>query len=182
MTSGETKPVIDIKGRHRGVKIWVVCSVCEEGRWVRIDGTRLKCFSGMCIKCHNKFTSGTMENHPQWKGGKHLIKDGYIETKLQPDNPFYTMARKSGYLREHKYVMAKHLGRCLESREVVHHKNGNRSDNRIENLELLPNQKEHLPSMALQATIERMGKQIKTLEEQIKWIWRSNGKTEKTNS
>ena len=42
----------------------------------------------------------------------------------------------SGWMPQHRYVMEQHLGRSLVSPEEVHHLNGVRNDNRLENLEL----------------------------------------------
>jgi len=58
---------------------------------------------------------------------------GYIQICGNIGHP---MADSCGIILEHRLIMANHLKRMLTSKEVVHHKNGNRKDNRIENLEL----------------------------------------------
>jgi len=57
---------------------------------------------------------------------------------------FFPMTRKFGQIFVHRLIMAKYLNRCLLSWEVVHHKNGVKDDNRLENLELLSSLREHV--------------------------------------
>jgi hypothetical protein len=60
----------------------------------------------------------------------------YLQVRLERGDFFFSMCASGPYVLEHRLVMAKHLGRCLHKWEVVHHKNGIKTDNRIENLEL----------------------------------------------
>lgn len=71
--------------------------------------------------------------HPSWRGGRYIDR-GYVFVY----KPTHLSARRNKYISEHRFVMGKHLGRCLFPWEIVHHKNGVKGDNRIENLELLP--------------------------------------------
>lgn len=70
-----------------------------------------------------------------WKGGKIKDKHGYIHI-WEPEHPNANIGRNKAYVLEHRKIMSDFLGRPLKKNETVHHKNGNRSDNRIENLEL----------------------------------------------
>jgi hypothetical protein len=73
------------------------------------------------------------ERNHKWKGGRHVSSNGYIVIRVAPGI----------YRGEHRIVMEKKLGRLLLAKEIVHHINHDKKDNRIENLQLLSSQSDH---------------------------------------
>ena len=158
--------------------IWAACVDCGKERWVHLidfkQGGRPA--SPRCLTCAMilKGLNHRGAKSSSWKGGRCIDKSGYVLVAIQPDDFFYPMASHGGhtnYVREHRLVMAKHLGRNLHSWEIVHHKNGIKTDNRIRNLQLVSEgQHNQITIMektiaSLEARIEEQSKLIKILEQ-----------------
>ena len=118
----------------------VFCQICQKEfkvmSWKLGQGRGKTC----SIKCRQKLQKDSVTGNKSkvWKGGI-TIKDGYRFIR----NNSHPYRNQRGYVREHRLVMEKHLGRYLTSKEVIHHINGDKLNNRIENLQLLANTKEH---------------------------------------
>ncbi len=127
-------------GDRKQLFIWATCPDCGKERWITTGTVR----SGArqtprCHACAMLAQSG--KDGYAWRGGVSGGQ-GYVFTSAALLSPgecslFAPMISKAGYIREHRLVMARHLGRPLSSDEIVHHINGARADNRLENLHLL---------------------------------------------
>lgn len=95
-------------------------------------------------KCHSERMTGT--TNPSWKGGvTYFRKHGnYKPIKyVRCPQQFLPMARKDGYIMEHRLLVAKAMERCLLRTEAVHHVNHDPQDNRLENLALFASNRDH---------------------------------------
>lgn len=120
------------------------CQVCGAPFYAQPSIRRVTC----SLPCRTEYyrNLGTLltggqagELNHRWKGGRWLHQGRYWLV-LNPEHPF---ADRHGYVREHRLVMEAHLGRSLEPQEVVHHRNHDTLDNRLENLELFASNREH---------------------------------------
>jgi hypothetical protein len=124
---------------------------CERcGSRYRPTGTGQRYCSIECRKREPRECDGCGATYvPKHMGGKFCSRECYLENGCArrytlPDGyvrvwvPKGTPGRGSGgRMLEHRYVMQESLGRALAEGEYVHHRNGDRADNRIENLQLV---------------------------------------------
>ena len=113
-----------------------------------------------------KTIPATGENHPCWKGGRRLTAKGYIKVYIYPNDPFSSMRTMDGVVLEHRLIMARHLNRPLKKWETVHHKNHIKSDNKLENLILLP-KKVHDGITILELEIKQLKEENEILKKRL---------------
>lgn len=158
---GEIRRRCDVGLKGRQTVTWMACSICSSERWVNPSGYaknvcstcykrnrafiinlnsfvhKPECKCGKCRAGKGYFKG---DKNPCWNGGLRKTSGGYIYQWVSDDHPFVQMRssyqKNSNYIMQHRLVMAEHLGRPLKKEETVHHINGIRDDNRIENLEL----------------------------------------------
>lgn len=100
---------------------------------------------GLCSAHYQRMKSGNLQigrpigdksgmNNPKWRGGASKMPDGRVLI-FAPNHPHVSVAGK--YVLRYRLVMEKVLGRFLDPSEIVHHINGDCTDDRPENLQVM---------------------------------------------
>ena len=147
----------DIGKNQHYYYIWGPCPRCQRFRWSSVQNVttvapdkpwadlreakarRLAVFK-RCSAC----AGGQREAVPLQPYERRKTKDGYVYIAIPQDDPAFcwftrTTTKKMIQVAEHRWVMAKRLGRPLLRGELVHHVDGVRHHNKIENLEIWVN-------------------------------------------
>ena len=116
-----------------------------------------------CLPCENKARVGRYvgNSNPNWKEGR-TKSQGYVQVRIKSGTP--GKGKGAFYRPEHHIVWEEFNGKPLPKSWVIHHLNGVKDDNRIENLAAMPhNEHHHHPREALR----EYEKRIKDLEDKL---------------
>jgi len=127
------RPVVEI-AREYGVTINTIYARLQQ---LGITRTNSESHAGLQVGDRN----------PNWQGGRSRDAAGYI-----------TLRFNGKEIREHRVIAERLIGRPLSNEEVVHHKNGNRADNRPENIEICQSHSEHMKKHMTHEDASRRGK------------------------
>lgn len=128
------------------------CDVCGEHRRVRRVKQLLNKTSHPCRSCSNKINGKAKVGRKPWNHGKRysikeVEKTSYIDSfgyvQVWCGRGEGSRGRKDGYRLQHHLVMEDYIGRPLEKNEIVHHIDGNKQNNSIDNLYLCKSTSEH---------------------------------------
>lgn len=111
--------------------------LCENGcnKPIHCRGVCASCYRKIHYQEHEKnrrYPNGISKERECAIGTKRVTNEGYIDIKIPSDHS----SRSRDWMKEHRYIMEIFLGRKLLPEENVHHINGDKTDNRLENLEL----------------------------------------------
>jgi HNH endonuclease len=123
-------PEILVQGTKRRLNFRTpkVCAVCTQTFSIGTSPNQKTCSEVCARKQRSRRRYGTENGkigRPARRLGSKLLTGGYVLIKVD-----------GGWKSEHRWVMERALGRSLRRGESVHHINGIRSDNRLENLQV----------------------------------------------
>lgn len=101
------------------------CPNC--GKMFYITPSRFKTVDDPCCSMSCATSRRTGDSAAHWKGGRSVSPNGYISLSIPG----------KGRIFEHRHIVEQRIGRRLYAGEQVHHINGDRQDNRDENLQLV---------------------------------------------
>lgn len=148
--------------KGRAIHVWEACPKCGRKRWIKRNSRGTCCQTCMHPPTHYG------DDNPRWNASKRTITPSGIRIPITPDDPFFKMAHRcatKGYVvLEHRYLMAKKLGRCLEPWEVVHHIDGDNCNNSLDNLEVLTGRAIHASFTFMQVRLRELESRVTLLE------------------
>lgn len=152
------------------------CKKCGIARWRGKPLSWAKNIPDLCLSCSGKINCVEAQKpkykhlgkaNPNYKRGYSVSTFGYRIVSLPKEHPCRNWVRdKKGRVFEHRLVMMQHLKRPLEPWEHVHHKDGDKQNNRLENLEIVcPSA--HATFTAMQVKIRELESENKELREKL---------------